>query len=179
MTSVITQFAAETSSASGISSLGINLKSFLFQLATFVIVLLILRKWVYPKLIATLEERRKTLEQSLVAARKTEEALQKAEEKAGDLLQEARNQADQALAEAQTKAEEVIAKAEEVASERAARIVKDAEGQLSLERSRLHDELRSELADLVVSATEKVLREKLDERKDRALIEQSLRGINK
>ena len=61
-----TQFAAESSS-SGISSLGVNLKSFIFQLITFLIVLLILRRWVFPKLVATLEERRKTLEEATSA----------------------------------------------------------------------------------------------------------------
>jgi F0F1-type ATP synthase membrane subunit b/b' len=52
-----TQFAE--SSSGGISSLGLNVKSFVFQLITFLIVLAILRRWVFPKLVATLEERRK------------------------------------------------------------------------------------------------------------------------
>jgi F0F1-type ATP synthase membrane subunit b/b' len=42
---------------------------------------------------------------------------------------------------------------------------------------RLHSELRKELADLVVTTTEKVLREKVDGREDRALIEKSLKEL--
>jgi len=171
-----TQFAAESSS-SGISSLGVNLKSFIFQLITFLIVLLILRRWVFPKLVATLEERRKTLEESLNQARLTEETLQKAESKAGEILQAARAQADAALAEAHTKAEEIIAKGESAASERGARIIAEAEERLGQERERLHHELRGELAELVASTTEKVLRQKLNEREDRKLIEQSLKEL--
>jgi F-type H+-transporting ATPase subunit b len=170
-----TQFAQDSSS--GISSLGINLKSFIFQLITFLIVLMILRRWVYPKLVATLEERRKTLEESLIQAKQTEEALQKAEARSAELLQKARVQADAALADASSRAEEIIAKGEEAASVRAARIVKEAEEHLSQERQQLHDELRKELAGLVAVATEKVLAKKLDEREDRALIERSLKEI--
>jgi F-type H+-transporting ATPase subunit b len=171
-----TQFAASSSSG-GISSLGINLKGFVFQLLTFIIVLLILRRWVYPKLVSTLEERRKTLEESLIQARQTEEALQKAEAKAGEILQAARTQADAALADAGAKAEEIIAQGETAASERGARIIAEAESRLSQERERLHDELRGELAELVAVATEKVLREKVNQREDRALIERSLKEL--
>jgi F-type H+-transporting ATPase subunit b len=169
------QFAQ--SSSGGISSLGINLKSFIFQLITFLIVLLILRRWVFPKLVATLEARRKTLEESLVQARQTEETLHQAETKAGEILKQARTQADAALAEAGSKAEEIIAKGEATAAERAARIIKEAEARLGQERERLHSELRKELAGLVAIATEKVLAKKLDELEDRALIERSLKEI--
>jgi F-type H+-transporting ATPase subunit b len=169
------QFAA--SSSGGISSLGINLKAFIFQLITFVIVLLILRRWVFPKLVATLEARRKTLEESLAQAKATEETLRNAELKAGDILRAARAQADTALAEANTRAEELIAKAETAASERAARIINQAETRLEQEHQRLYEELKKELAGLVAVATEKVLRQKINEREDRALIEQSLKEL--
>lgn len=175
MIAINTQFAA--SSSGGISSLGVNLKSFVFQLITFLIVLLILRRWVFPKLVATLEGRRQALEESLQQARLTEETLQKAESKAAEILQKARAQADEAMAEAQTKAEEIIAAGETAASERAARIIKEAEAHLDQERSRLHQDLRAELADLVVATTEKVLRKKVSESEDRKLIEQTLKEL--
>ena len=164
-------------SSSGISSLGINLKGFLFQLVTFLIVLWLLRRYVFPKLVDTLEARRKALEESLEQARQTEEALARAEAKAEELLAKARVNADQAMADAKTKVDQIIAAGETTASERAARIIKDAEEHLGQERDRLHSELRKELADLVVTTTEKVLRQKLDIKEDRALIEKSLKEL--
>lgn len=169
------QFAQE--SGSGISALGINLKSFVFQLITFLLVLFILQRWVFPKLVATLEARRKALEDSLVQARQTEEALARAEAKAGEMLHEARVQADAILAEANAKVDGIIAKGEAAASERASRIVAEAEERLGLERERLHRELRGELADLVAEATGKVLSRKIHQREDRELIEQSLKEL--
>lgn len=176
MISTVTHFAADSGS-SGISALGVNLKSFVFQLITFLIVLLILRRWVFPKLVATLEARRQALEASLVQAKQTEEALQSAEAKVGEMLHQARLQADAILAEANSKVDGIIAKGEASASERAARIVAEAEERLGLERERLHKELRGELADLVVSATEKVLNQKINEHEDRKLVEQSLKEL--
>src|SRR3569833_1020096 len=100
------QFAADSSG--GISSLGINLKSYLFQLATFLIVLGILARYVYTKLIETLEARRATLEESLVQAKKTQEALEAAEQKAEAILHKARESADQAVADARSQSKDVV-----------------------------------------------------------------------
>lgn len=171
-----TQFGDDSSG--GISSLGINLKSFLFQLITFVIVLLILRRWVFPKLVATLEERRKTLEESLIQAKLTQETLEKAEEKSAVILHKAREQADAALAEAATQAKEVVAKAEAAAQTQAGRLLKEAEAQLGQERDKLREELKSELAELVILTTEKVLRTKLNAQQDAKLVEQSIKELN-
>lgn len=169
------QFAE--ASSGGISSLGVNLKSFLFQLVTFIIVLLILRRWVFPKLVETLEARRTTLEESLAQAKQTQEALERAEEKAGEILHKARAQADQALADAQKQAKELIAQAELAAQEQAGRVLKDAQEQLAQEQTKLRGQLKEELADLVILATEKVLRVKLGPKEDRRLVEQSIKEL--
>lgn len=165
------------SSSGGISSLGINLKSFIFQLITFLIVLFILQRWVFPKLVDTLEARRKKLEDSLAQAKATEEVLRQAETKAAGILQKARAAADTALADATAKAEEIVAKGEAAADERSKRIVAEAEDHLHQERQRLHDELKGELTGLVVATTEKVLRQKVNQQTDRALIERSLKEL--
>lgn len=167
----------EIETASGISSLGINFKGFIFQLITFLIVFLILRRYVFPKLVATLEKRRETLEQSLIQAKLTEEALTLAEEKAGQILHRAREQADATLAEAKVQAKDFITRAENNAHDRASKIIDESEAQLDLERAKLRSQLKTELADLVTQTTEKVLSTKLTSREDRRLIEQSIKEL--
>lgn len=168
---------AEGASSGGISSLGINLKSFIFQLITFVIVLLILRRYVFPKLVATIEDRRKTLEESLVAAKQTQVALEKANESATHLLNTARGQADEALKEAKNQAKELVAKAEGAARQQAERIIEETKDQIVQERNKLRQELKSELASLVAEASEKVLKTKLTAKEDERLIEQSIKEL--
>ena len=167
---------AETAK-SGISSLGLNLNSFLTQLATFVIVLLILRKWVFPKLVATIEKRRLTLEESLVQAKKTEETLAKAEQKATEILHRAREEADMALKDAKKQGEQLVAQAEQTAGAKAQKIIDQAQEQLEIDRQRLHRELRSELAELVALTTEHVLDKKLDEKTDMELINRQVKEL--
>jgi F-type H+-transporting ATPase subunit b len=171
------KFAQESSG--GISSLGLNLKAFIFQLITFLIVLAILRKWVFPKLVATLEERRKVLEQSLVQARQTEETLHKAHTQASEILKQAREQADNSLADAKTQAKEIIAAAEKSGEKSAKRIINEAEEHLSQERAKLRSELKEELVGLVAATTAKVLRKKLSAREDLELINSSIKELEK
>lgn len=157
--------------------MGINLQGFVFQLITFLLVLLILRKYVFPKLVETMEKRRQTLEQSLLDAKKTQEALARAEDEAASLLGKARQDADNALAEAASQARQLIAKAEQAADERAQRLLDEAKSQIDQERVKLRQEIKGELADLVVTATEKVLRGKLDAEEDGKLIEKSIKEV--
>lgn len=171
------QFAQAGDAAGGIGAFNINLKSFLFQLATFVIVLLVLRRWVFPKLTATIEARRKTLEESLVKARQTEEALVRAEDKAGQIISAARKQADRALVDANTQAKDIITKAEAAAGVQAQRLVDEAKERLSHEHLKLQEQLRGELADLVVMTTERVLRQKINKSQDSRLVESAIKEL--
>jgi F-type H+-transporting ATPase subunit b len=177
LNTLIPKFAAESSG--GISSLGLNVKSFVFQLITFLIVLGILWKWVFPRLIATLEERRKVLEESLEQARKTEETLHKTEANAEAILNRARVEADSALHDANNRAKEIIAAAEKSGEAAAARIVKEAESHLSQERTKLRDEIKEELADLVVETTEKVIGKRLTAKEDLSLIDDSIKELQR
>ena len=168
---------SETNSSGGISSLGLNLESFIFQLITFVLVLLILKRFVFSKLVATLEKRRAVLERSLTQAQQTEQTLQQAEAKAANLLRGARAQADEALALATKKAEAIMSVAEASASQRGEQIVKEAEAHIEQQSRLLRQQLKGEMAELVAAACEKVTRQKLDEPRDALLIEQSLREM--
>ncbi len=177
MSLMLTQFGQADNSGSGLGAFQLNLKDFIIQLVTFLLVFLILRKWVVPKIVATMDSRRQTLEQSLVNARATEEALAKAEAGAEEILSKARAQADEALAEAKDAAAGIVANAETAAGQRAELIVKEAESRLGEEREKLRSELRGELADLVADATEKIIHEKLDQKRDMSLIERAIKGI--
>lgn len=169
-------FAETESPSGGLGAFGLDLQLFIAQLVTFVVVLVVLAKFVFPKLSATLEKRRQALEESLIQAKQTEETLAKAQDKATELIKKARQEADIALKEAEARAREVILSAEQAGAERAERVIADARKQLEIEKQALRDELKTELASLVASATQTIIGEKIDAEKDRRLIERALKG---
>jgi F-type H+-transporting ATPase subunit b len=177
LVSPVVFLADSSSSASGIGAFNLNVKEFLFQLTTFVLVLVVLKRYALPALVKTIDERKSTLEKSLEQAKQTEETLAKAEVRAEEILSKARAQADEALAEAKKAASGVISEAEDKAAERASLIVKEAETRLGEEREKLRQELQQEMAVLVADATEKIIDEKLDAKQDMSLIERAIRGV--
>jgi F-type H+-transporting ATPase subunit b len=173
---LITQFG-EAVQPSGIAALGINLQGFLFQLITFVLVLLLLRKYVYGKLIETLDERRNAVIDSLDNAKKAAADLEKTNEKTAVLIKAAQEEASQIIALAQKESAKVIEDAEIKASKKADHLLEQAEARIDSDIAIAKAALRHEMTELVVMATEKVLRTKLDDKTDKTLVKNALKEI--
>lgn len=168
---------AET--AGGIGALGINLQGFLFQLVTFVLVLLILRKFVYHRLVSTLEERRMAVEKSLDQAKETATELEQTREKIVAMLKQAQAEANDIIATGQKEATTTIEAAETKARKTAEHIIDEAHTQLTAETEKARQQLKKETAQLVALATERVIGQKLDAQTDRQLIEQAIHGVKR
>lgn len=173
MITLLTQFGAE--SAGGLSALGLDVKAFLFQLITFVLVLVLLRKYVYGRLVDTLESRRSAVLESLDNAKKAAAELEKTNESTAKLLKEARSEAADIVALARKEAAQVAEEAEAKASKKAEHIVEQAEARIHSDIASARLSLESELIGLVASATEKVIEQKLDLKTDAKLIKEALR----
>lgn len=173
LSAVPATFASE--SASGIGTLGVSLSSFLIQLATFVLAYFVLRKWAFSPILKVLNQRRETIESGVQlgeAMRKEKAELEKTVAKE---LQTARTQADGLIAEAEATARDTIREAEEKAQEKAAVIVNEGKARGEQEVARARKELESELVSLISDATETIIGEKVDAKKDSALIDRALK----
>lgn len=160
--------------AGGIAALGLNLEAFLFQLITFVIVFVILRQFVFKKLVRTLDDRRNAVESSIKHAAETEEKLKKAEETIAGMLADGRKQADDIVATAHKEAAHMVEEAEAKAAKRAEHIVAEAQSRMDVEVAKARDALKAETVQLVAAATEQIIGEKLNPAKDAALIKSAL-----
>ncbi len=160
-----------TDSAGGLAALGLDWKAFLFQLATFVIVLLILRKFVFGKLVATLDARQKAVDDSIKNAQATEAKLKDAEKTIAGLMADARKEADAVVAASHKEAAQAVEAAEAKAVKRAEHIVAEAKSQMDVELAKARESLKKETTKLVAAATEHIIREKLDSAKDAKLID--------
>lgn len=160
--------------AGGIAALGLNWQGFLFQLITFVIVFVILRQFVFKKLIKTLDDRRDAVESSIKHAAETEEKLKKAQETIAGMLADGRKQADELVAAAHKEATHMVEEAESKAAKRAEHIVAEAKSQMDVEVAKAREALKAETAQLVAAATERIIKEKLNQTKDAALIASAL-----
>ena len=157
--------------------LGLNLGYLLIQVFNFLIILVVLRAWVYRPVLNLLEQRRETIAQGLEDARVAAEARANAEEEAQEIISAAQTEANQKVREATERAEraagEVRAEAEdEIAQAREAALAEARE-----ERERILGDLRGQVASLAMAAAQRIIGEALDEQRQHTLIQEFFSGI--
>lgn len=173
---MISYFAATTEEGSGLTALGVDGKAFLIQLITFLLAYLILRRFAFGPIMKVMNERRETIESGVKLGEQMQKEKAALESQVTKALHDARTQADGIVAEAQAAARDSIREAEEKASEKAATIVKEGQARGEQEVARARKALEAELVDLISGATEAIIDEKVDAKKDAALIDRALKG---
>ena len=158
-------------------ALGLNLGYLFVQITSFLVMLIILRAWVYKPLVNMLENRQKKLAQSLEDARVAADARANAEVEVERILNEARakaaSEAGEITRRAEVQARDIVNAAQEEIHEARENAMEEAE----MERNRLLSEVRGQIASLAISASQKLIGEALDEQRQRALIADFFSGI--
>lgn len=167
------RFAAE----GGIATLGVDLKALILQIITFVIVFALLKKFALDKIVKVLDERRETIDKGVTLGREMEAEKEQLEQKVQIKLREARKEADKILADAHQEAGEMLKEAEATASRKADNIVAEAHARIEDETKKARRQLEHEVLDLVADATEVIIEQKLDPKKDQALITKALSEV--
>jgi F-type H+-transporting ATPase subunit b len=172
MINTVTQFAE---SSSGIGALGIDGKALVIQLVTFLLAFLVLKKWAFGPIIRLMDERRDVIEKGVNLGEEMKKERVAFEAEVQKELQKARTEADGIISGAQDTAKETVREAEDKARDKAAGILKEAEARTELEMQRARKALEKELVELVSEATEAIIDEKVDAKKDAALIDRALK----
>lgn len=178
MINVLTQFAAEGAGAeaTGLAALGIDARAFAIQLVTFLFVFLILRKFVFKPVVRLLNNRQETIEQGVKLTTQLSAQKEELDKEVAEARKKARKEAEEILAASHAEATAMIKEAEENAQAKAKAVLEEAQQKIADEAAKARRDLESEMVDLVISATEKVTGEKLDAKKDNALINSALKG---
>jgi len=170
-----TQFAAE-STTSGIGALGIDWKAFVIQLVTFVLAFWVLKRYAFTPIINIMEERRKTIESGVTIGEEMQKKQAELDDKVDATLQKARGQADTIIADARETAKAAGAEVEAKTQKKVQNMLAEAEDRISQDSKRARQQLEGELVGLVAEATEAIIDEKVDAKKDAALIDKALKG---
>lgn len=175
----LTEAAAEVHTADPglLGTLGIDWKLFLAQLVNFGIVLFVFWKWVVKPLGTTLTKRQERIEEGLRNADLTEEEKKKFEEWKLAEMKKVRTEADHILRTTTDTANQIKQETIVDAQKQAVKVMEQAKASMESEKSQMMKEAKQELATLVVSASEKILRGKLDLKKDHELITESVKNV--
>lgn len=147
------------------------------ELVTFVAMVIVLGKWVYPRIVQVAEARQREIVGQLESAEKARHEAEARLHDAEASLKAAQAQAREVIDGAARSADQLRRELRERAEEDAKRITEHAQGEIEAERRRAVDSLRGEIADLVVAATEKVVVGALDPGRQRQLVELAVKEV--
>lgn len=171
-------FASEAAAEGGspLAALGVNFKSFLFQLITFLLVFLLLKRYAFTPITKLLHERRKVIDDGVRMGLKMEKEKAKMDEDVKQVMREARVDADKVIATAHKEAREILREAEKSAQKKTDAMVADAQARIEEEQHQAKKKLEKDIVGLVSEATETIVHEKVDPKKDADLIDKAIRG---
>jgi F-type H+-transporting ATPase subunit b len=174
----MTTLLAASDSGGGSFLVSPSLGLMIWTLLAFGITLYLLNKLAFPRIAEALDRRRLAIEESIDSARRAKEEADQLLEEYRARLREAREQADDIVARARKAGENLKDETKAEASQQREQLLAAARRAIEHETRRALDELRREVADLTVTATEKITRKSLDEEDHRRLIEEALSEVD-
>jgi F-type H+-transporting ATPase subunit b len=160
-----------------LEALGLNLPFFLVQVVNLIIVYAVIVKWVVGPISGMLEKRRQTIAQGLEDARIAAEARANAEKEAEKVVAEAQAKASAIVREATERAEAAARDVKAAADAEAKKAAEKALAGVEEERNRILGDLRGQVAALAIAGAQKLVGEALDEKRQRALIDEFFAGV--
>jgi F-type H+-transporting ATPase subunit b len=155
-----------------------NVGLMVWTLLLFGVSIYVLAKVAFPKITEALDRRQKAIEDSIDAAERTRVEADKLLDEYRERLHDARKQAEEIVTRAQKAAETHEHDSREAADRKRAELMEQARRDIESETRRAIDEIRREVADLTIQATEKVTRKTLTGDDQRRLVEEALRELD-
>jgi len=150
----------------------------IWTLVLFLFTMWVLSKVAFPKIQEALDKRAATIRESIEAAERQRKESDELLEEYRQRLTEAREQADDIMARARKAGETAESEAATAGKEKREELVAAATRDIEAETRRSLDQIRKEVADLTVLATEKVTRKSLNEDDQRRLVEEALSEVD-
>jgi F-type H+-transporting ATPase subunit b len=176
LATLTTPIAAESGGGSFLVSPSLGLM--IWTLVVFGIAMAILSKVAFPRIAEALDKRQRAIEDSIDTAERTRREAEQLLAEYRERLAEARGQADEIVARARKTGE--TAEAEIVADARAKReeMMDQTRREIEAETRRAIQQIRNEVADLTIAATEKVTRKTLDGADQKRLVDEALSELD-
>ena len=173
------EVAGKTAEAKGgiAGTLGLNLQLFIAQLINFGIVLFTLWKFVFKPVATKLNERTDKIEKALKDADLTVKEREEFGVWKDKEIKEVKGHATEIIAKAKKDADGVKDETLRETKEAQGKLIAQAKAMIEKEKENAIKEARTQIAELVILATEKVIGKKLDEKADKQLIEEAVKNV--
>ena len=144
---------------------------------TFFLLLFVLKKFAWKPILDGLQQREDYIRQSLKEADEARRQLQEVQAEKERILEEARQRSQMIVEDSRRSAAELSKQSDQKAKANARQIVESAHQQTQGERERVRRQLRQESAAVAVTLASKIIKENMDNDKNRRLVQEALKEI--
>jgi F-type H+-transporting ATPase subunit b len=141
------------------------------QAIMFAIFVWFCMRFVWPPIVGALEARKKQIADGLAAADRGKHELELAAKRASESLHEAKVKASEIIAQAEKRSAQIVDEAKNAAKAEGDRMLAAARAEMEQDVFRAREQLRGQVAALVVAGAEKVLRREVDAKAHADLLE--------
>ena len=150
----------------------------IWTLIAFAITFFVLKKFAFGPIQKTIDDRRDRIRQAVEEADNARNEARELLEQNRAILAQARSESADILAEARKVGDAQIERAKQEAETERQRRMEETRRQIDAETARAIGQIRSEVADLTVEATERVVGKVLDTADQRRLVEEAVQGLD-
>jgi F-type H+-transporting ATPase subunit b len=150
----------------------------IWTLIAFGITFFVLRRYAFGPIQKTIDERRDRIRQAVEEADNARNEARELLEQNRAILAQARSESAEILAEARRVSDAQLERAKQEAEVERQRRMEETRRQIDAETARAIGQIRSEVADLTVEATERVVGKVLDSADQRRLVEEAVQGLD-
>jgi F-type H+-transporting ATPase subunit b len=138
---------------------------FFWALLIFLILIMLLKKYAWKPIMASIQEREDGIQKSIDEAKKVREEMASMKSENENLLAAARAEREGMLKEARTMGEEIVAKSRLDAEKEYKRMVEKALEEIRSEKMRALTDVKNQVAQLSIEVAERILRQELSNTK--------------
>ena len=147
------------------------------QMITFVVFVWFCMKYIWPPLMAALEERNTRISEGLAAAQRGQQDLEEAQAKVGESIGEAKQQAQEIINQAQKRANEIVDEAKDSARDEAEKIKAAASADIDQQITAAREHLRKEVSSIAIAGAQQILKREVDANAHAAVLDELVAQI--
>lgn len=156
----------------------IQVSSLIFQVINFLVLLFVLKKFVYKPILNLFDSRAKRIADGLKAAEQNIKLQEEMEERQQQVLAEAKSQAQKIVQEAKKQADQLVRDAQASAKAQTKKLIDKERSAATAQLKAESKQMQRQLSDTVLDATERVIGQYLDKKIDKAIVDQQIKSLS-
>ena len=162
-----------------IKEFGVNPVLLIAQIINFLIILYLLKRFLYKPILTTLDNRRNQIKESLKQAEEAKLLLRQAEEREKEMLRHAQEEAKKLLEETRNQRNQIMAEAEQAAKSQTKKIITEAKKQIEIDTKEVQRKLTLEASSLLAVYLHKSIAQMFSVEDQKSIVEYAVEQIKR